>query len=135
MFEWESKYELGVDFIDEQHKKLFEIGSRAYNLFKNEFCIDKYDKIVQIIEELKDYTVFHFTAEEGYLKKMRYKKFLSHKVEHDDFVSKFNNIDLKKIDEKQDDYIVEILEFIYKWIDEHILVKDREYKNELSNLN
>jgi hemerythrin len=59
---------------------------------------------------------------------------LSHKVEHDDFVNKFNNIDLKKIDEKQDDYIVEILEFIYKWIDEHILVKDREYKNELSNL-
>jgi hemerythrin len=134
MFEWESKYELGVDFIDEQHKKLFEIGNRAYNLFKNEFCIDKYDKIVQIIEELKDYTVFHFTAEEGYLKKMGYKKLLSHKVEHDDFVNKFNNIDLKKIDEKQDDYIVEILEFIYKWIDEHILVKDREYKNELSNL-
>ena len=88
---------------------------------------DKYDKIIDIIEELKNYTVFHFTCEQEYLLKIGYKKFLSHKVEHDDFINKFNSIDFKSIDHQQDEYIKKILEFIYKWIEEHILIKDRHY--------
>lgn len=127
MFEWKSEYEVGVLFVDEQHKKLFEIGNRAYELFKNDFYIDKYDKIISIIEELKDYTVFHFNCEEEYLLKIGYKNFFSHKIEHDDFIEKFNDIDFKGIDHQQDEYIKEILEFIYKWIEEHILIKDRHY--------
>jgi hemerythrin len=129
MFNWKNDYETGVELIDEQHKKLFEIANRAYQLFKNDFYIDKYDRIVQIIEELKDYTVFHFTSEEEYMLKVGYKRFLSHKVEHDDFITKFQDIDLKRIDKGQNDYILELLNFIYKWIDEHILVKDKQHSH------
>ncbi|SKA78563.1 hemerythrin [Clostridium sp. USBA 49] len=125
MIKWDEKYALGIEMIDEQHKKLFEIAERAYNLLKNEFKIDKYDDIVDILKELKDYTVFHFNFEEQYMISIGYKKYLSHKVYHEDFVNTINNIDLNSIDTNQDESIMEILNFIVNWISEHILEHDK----------
>lgn len=127
MFKWKNEYELGVELSDEQHKKLFEIGNRAYELLKSEFYVDKYNKIVEIIEELKDYAVLHFNDEEEYMLKIGYKKFISHKVEHDNFIKKVGGVDLSKIDHNQDEAIKDILEFVYNWISNHILIRDREY--------
>lgn len=127
MIKWKDEYSIGVEFIDEQHKKLFEIANRAYDLLENKLYIDKYDRIVEIIEELKDYTVFHFSSEEEYMKSIGYKRFLSHKVEHDDFVDKIKGVDLNRVDEDQDKYLTEILEFVVNWIAKHILERDKLY--------
>lgn len=127
MFEWKDGYETGVPHIDEQHKKLFDIGNDAYELLTNSFSIDKYDKILEIIGELKDYAIFHFKSEEDYMLSIGYKKFLSHKVQHDEFVNAVNNIDYARIDEGQNEYILEILQFVHKWVCEHILISDQGY--------
>lgn len=124
MFEMKEEYKLGVTHIDKQHARLLELGEDAYNLLKDKYCIDKYDKIVALIQELKEYTVIHFKAEEAYMKSINYRKLLSHKVDHDDFINKVNSIDLNKIDQNQDESIMEILNFIAKWLDEHIIEKD-----------
>lgn len=126
MFDWKQDYVLGVKIIDEQHKKLFEIAGRAFQLLKNDFRTDKYDEIVAILGELKDYTIFHFKTEEEYMMSIGYKKFLSHKVYHNDFIEAINNADLSKIDKNQDEYIMELLGFVAKWIDDHILQKDKQ---------
>ncbi|NLT95057.1 MAG: hemerythrin family protein [Clostridia bacterium] len=126
MIRWKDEYGIGVPEIDQQHQKLFEICGRAFDLLKNEFYLDKYDKILDILEELKQYTIYHFKSEEEYMKKIGYKKLLSQKVAHDDFVEKINKIDLKAIDEKQDAAILDILEFIVKWIENHILKEDKQ---------
>ncbi|GFP75141.1 bacteriohemerythrin [Clostridium fungisolvens] len=125
MITWKDEYTVGVELIDSQHKRLLEIANDVYELTKNSFITDKYDRIVEVIEELKDYTIFHFKSEEEYMLSIGYKKFLSHKVEHDDFVNKVNGLDLNKIDESQQKHLLEILEFIVQWIDEHILQKDK----------
>ena len=125
MFEWKEEYIIGIDKIDEQHKKLFEIAGRAYSLLKNDFYVDKYDKVVAILGELKDYTIFHFQYEEEYMLKIGYKKFFSQKVEHDQFIEKIKSVNLDKIDEDQDAYIMEIIKFITDWLVEHILKKDK----------
>lgn len=129
MFNWKEDYETGVAFIDEQHQKLFEIGNRAFELCRNDFVVDKYDRIMDIIQELKDYTLFHFASEEEYLFKIGYKGFFAHKVEHDDFIKKFDNINLKQIDNGQDSYIIELMNFLSDWISEHILVKDQQHSH------
>lgn len=126
MISWREEYSIGVDEIDNQHKKLFKIAEDAYDLLKNELYIDKYDRILALLQELKDYTIFHFKTEEGYMKTTGYKKYLSHKVLHDDFIDKINNMDLDKIDVNQDKYIIEILDFILNWISEHILGSDKK---------
>lgn len=125
MLAWKDEYMMGVLQIDEQHKKLFEIAARIFRLLKDEFTVDKYDKIIVLIQELKDYTVFHFQSEEEYMKSIGYKKYFTHKVDHDDFIEKVNHVDLGVIDEDHDAYLLEILEFVVKWIDEHILEKDK----------
>lgn len=50
MYEMKDEYKTGIDFIDEQHARLFEIANEAYNLLNNNFTIDKYDNVVEIID-------------------------------------------------------------------------------------
>ena len=124
MFQMEEKYKIGVLQIDEEHEKLFEIGERAYQLLKDPYAIDKYDKIVEVIEELKEYTVYHFKDEENYMKSINYKRLFTQKIDHADFIRKINDVNLDKIDENQDEAIMEILTFLNDWLISHILDKD-----------
>lgn len=124
MLKWKDDYLLGIEKIDEQHKELFRIAESAYSLLKSEYFVDKYNRIIEIVEELRDYTVFHFQEEEKYMMSIKYKKFFSHKMEHDNFIKKLNEVDLKAMDENQDKYIMELLEFVVNWISEHIFVTD-----------
>ncbi|HWP96525.1 MAG TPA: hemerythrin family protein [Syntrophomonadaceae bacterium] len=125
MIQWKENYSIGVAAIDEQHQKLFEIANRAYVLLKNGLLLDKYDQIIAIFEELRTYTVYHFNSEEAYMASIQYRKLLSHKVYHDDFIEKVNSIDFDQVDEKQDQYLMDILNFVGKWIEEHILGHDK----------
>ena len=125
MYEMKEEYKIGVELIDEQHKKLFELADKAYMLLKDEFTLDKYDKIVHILEELKDYTIFHFESEEGYMESINYKRLFSQKIEHGQFIKKLDEIDLKNIDKNQDEGLVKILNFLNDWLTEHILRNDK----------
>ena len=125
MIRWKEEYRIGVEVIDQQHEKLFEIAGRAFDLLKNTFLTDKYDRMVEILEELKAYTVFHFETEEKYLEEIGYRKLFSHKIEHREFIEKVKGIDLKELDEDQEGHMLSILEFVVDWIDHHILEKDQ----------
>jgi len=127
MFEWKTEYETGIDLIDLQHKKLFEIGRKGFELLNNYNDIDKQAIIVDIILELKKYTIYHFSTEENYLRNINYKEFAKHINEHEEFIKKFNAIDLINDSKNQDSYLQEVVEFVYKWIDHHILSEDLKY--------
>lgn len=124
MLEWKQDYIIGVKHIDEQHQQLFEIANRAFDLLKNQLITDKYDPIIEILTELKDYTVYHFKSEEDYMQSIGYKKFLSQKVAHNDFLEKVNAIDIDKIDNNQNEYLTEILNFVGDWLVFHIIKDD-----------
>lgn len=125
MFEMKEEYKIGVDTIDEQHRKLFEIAEMAYQTFKDEYSPDKYDNIVAILKELKEYTVIHFASEEDYMKEIGYKKLFTQKIEHDDFIEKLAEVNLDEIDENQDEYLIQLLDFLNKWLVSHIIEKDK----------
>ncbi len=127
MISWKDDYVLGIEHIDQQHRELFKIASEIHELIQNDLITDKYDSIIKLLSELKDYTVFHFKSEEEYMVSIGYRKLLSHKVEHNDFIDKINNVDLEKIDMDHEQYLLEILEFILNWISDHILQTDRAY--------
>ena len=125
MYEFKEEYKTGIDFIDEQHKVLFEIADKTYNLLKNDLTLDKYDKIVALIEELQNYTVFHFNAEEEYMKSINYKRMFTQKVEHDAFIKRIKDVDFSKIDQDQDEYIISILQLLNDWLTGHIFENDK----------
>jgi hemerythrin len=130
MLVWKDDYAIGVDIIDAQHQHLFEIGNSAYQLLKDDFCTDKYDGVVQVINDLREYTKFHFKTEEDYMLKIKYNKYFSQKVEHDDFIQKIDEINLDDVDEDPKKHIEDILSFIFNWTLEHILQKDKLIKSE-----
>lgn len=127
MIQWSEEYRLGLQDIDEQHKNLFAIANKAYELLKNELRLDKYDQIMEILDELKDYTATHFSQEEQYMASIGYPKLLSHKVLHNDFIEKISNVDLNSVDENQDKYLLDLLDFFADWLVNHILKTDRMY--------
>ena len=125
MYEMKDEFKTGIDFIDEQHARLFEIANEAYTLLKNDFTIDKYDKVIDLVDELKDYTVFHFNAEEEYMDSINYRRRFTQKIEHDAFIKKINEVDYKTIDSDPDKYILELLELLNQWLTGHILHNDK----------
>lgn len=125
MYEMKQEYYTGIEFIDEEHKKLFEIANTAYELLMNEFIPDKYDYIMDVVNELRDYAKYHFDHEEAYMNSIKYKRFLTQKVYHDDFIEKINEYDANIVDEKQKDSLLELLEFLTTWLVEHIYKQDK----------
>lgn len=125
MYEMKDEFKTGIDFIDEQHARLFEIANEAYTLLKMIFTIDKYDKVIDLVDELRDYTVFHFNAEEEYMDSINYKRRFTQKIEHDAFIKKINEVDYKTIDSNPDKYILELLELLNQWLTGHILHNDK----------
>lgn len=127
MLMWRDEFLVGIEELDKQHKQLFKIAGDIHSLLKNQLITDKYDQILKLLSELKDYTVFHFSSEEEYMRNIGYRKYFSHKVEHDDFIEKINNVDLDKVDRDHEQYLLEILDFVVKWISDHILEADKAY--------
>lgn len=125
MYEMKLEYYTGISFVDEEHSKLFDIANTVYDLLNDEFIPDKYDYIMEVVDELKDYARYHFEHEEKYMGEINYRRFLSHKVAHDEFIEKINEYDAEIIDEKQKESLLELLEFLTTWLVEHILKQDK----------
>lgn len=126
MYEFKEEYVTGIAQVDDEHKRLFEIADETYRLSKEEFLVDKYDQVRQILEELKDYALLHFEHEEAYMESINYKQMFIQKVQHDQFREKINDLDLDHLDENSDEMIAEILEFLTGWLVNHILEHDKQ---------
>ena len=125
-YEFTKDYHTGIDFIDEEHAKLFYIFNRAYDLLTNQFVTDKYDAIVAVLEELRDYTKYHFNHEEEYMKSINYPKRFSQLHQHTQFINKLESYNLKEIDVNQQEGLLEILDFLALWLQSHIKGMDKK---------
>lgn len=129
MFEWKEDYNTGISDIDTQHQRLFELGSQIFELVNLKDGLDHYDEIIGIIDDLREYTIYHFAFEEEYMKSKNFDDFDNHKVLHDNLIAKISNIDTKDIDAKQNVVLIKLLDFIATWIGNHILKEDFKYKH------
>lgn len=81
--EWEDRFNIGVDVIDKEHKKLFKIINKLFTFGDDE------EKSRWVCEEgikyFKDHAVKHFADEEAYMESIDYNGLEIHKRIHDDF--------------------------------------------------
>lgn len=124
MYELKPEYLTGIEQIDNEHRRLFEIAEEVYQLQQQEFLVDKYDQIKAALEELREYTKTHFAHEEEYMESIQYKHMFMQKVQHDAFVKKLDELDLDKLDD-EDGTISDILKFLTDWLVHHILETDK----------
>ena len=126
MFAFTSKYQTGIKLIDEEHERLFALIEETDQIIHSELLYDKYDEIVQIIDGLRDYTLFHFKDEEAYMQRIGYAELEAQKIAHQAFIDKLNDIDLFEVDEKQEEYLEELIAFLLNWLVNHILKMDKK---------
>lgn len=125
MFEMKPEYYTGIAAIDQEHENLFKIANEVHELIVDQFIPDKYDYILQVLNNLKDYTKYHFKHEEEYMESIKYKRLLSQKVSHADFIEKLDQIDLSSIDLNQKVVLLDLIDFLGNWLIEHIYKSDK----------
>lgn len=126
-FAFTAKYYTGIERIDEEHRHLFDIIRETNELIHNELLHDKYDEIVHLLDELREYTKYHFNDEEDYMEKIGYPELDAQVRAHTAFVDKLMNISLEsmdEIDDNQQEYLMELIDFLAGWLVNHILKMD-----------
>jgi len=122
MIEWDDKFSVGVQGIDEEHKKLIDIINKAAvtNKFK------KIRVVLATLDEMINYAGYHFLTEETYMVGSDYPEYLFHRNEHIGFTDKV--IDFQNRVVSGDSQVVnEAQEFLKQWLVNHIQETDSRY--------
>lgn len=131
-FQWKDRYSLNIPEIDSQHKRLFEIGEHAYELASLNDDFDHFDEIISIVNELLDYTQYHFGYEEKLMERLNYPDLDDHISSHKFYIDKIRSITDSRVDDDQQKALLDILDFLAEWISSHILISDRKYMDYFS---
>lgn len=119
------KFITGIAIVDEEHKKLFEIIGKVHKAIQTELMHDKFDVILDILDELKEYTRVHFADEENYMREIGYDGLAYQEMLHQKFIDKLNELDLDDVDDNQEEYLYDFLSFLQNWLVNHILKVDK----------
>lgn len=122
---FDDTFKTGIPLIDEEHKTLFDIIGKVYTTLQTELVHDKFDAIMDIIVELKKYSRVHFADEENYMRSIGYDGLAQQQLLHQKFIDTLNEIDLNEVDDNQEAYLYECLEFLKNWLINHILKVDK----------
>ena len=118
-FAFTEKYHTGIDLVDNEHRRLFEIIHDTNDLIHAELLHDKYDEIMRLLAELKDYTEIHFHDEEALMERIQYPELDAQKRAHTAFVERLVEIDLTELDDMDDnqqEYLIDLIQFLAGWL-------------------
>lgn len=116
-------FKTNIRIIDEQHNNLFELIGNLKNV-DNDVV-----QLKSVVEELFEYTKYHFTTEEAFLKKYNVNLFDNQKKHHDQFKKKLDNY-MESIDDTVDINVFkeDMVTFLEKWLKNHILKEDTKLR-------
>jgi hemerythrin-like metal-binding protein len=119
--EWNSKFELGFHDIDQHHERLVGLLSRTHEEFDTGT-----PNLGRTLNELLDYTKYHFSSEELWMLDGLYPAIIGHKKEHIFFLAKVTKI-RDAYRSGNESLSLEMLLFLESWITKHILKTDAEF--------
>ena len=89
LFEWKDSFSVGIGSIDEDHKGLINIINELFDAVSHGVAKEH---ISSDLAKLVDYTKTHFKREEIFFEKTNYPLLEEHKLQHDVFIKKINNL-------------------------------------------
>jgi hemerythrin-like metal-binding protein len=127
---WGKILSVGVDEIDEDHRKLIHI----FNILNHSVTAgESPEYLAATLEELINCTVWHFSHEERLMLKHRYEGMEEHKAEHKELIESAKELQLAIL--QADKRVVdEHIEFLERWLTEHILTTDLRLGSYLSQV-
>ena len=123
LFPWNENFATGIDVIDQQHQQLVEILNRLARHTVSG-VLNK-TQLWELLEELVDYTDYHFRTEEEIWHQQftGHPLLASHELAHQGFFDKIQSIRDSGAD--IDDFINDLFGFLTRWLAFHILDSDR----------
>lgn len=123
LFKWSENLSVGIDTIDRQHQKLVSLVNELHAAMSKG---KGKDVLGYILEELINYTQYHFAHEEKLFDRYGFPGASAHRKEHEQLVE-----EVKKLHEKFTKgnlmLSMEVLYFLKNWVTNHIEKTDKQY--------
>jgi hemerythrin len=129
LFNWDEKYSVKVDSLDTQHKKWIDLINTAHAALTGG---ESSNKTSEFIQQVIDYTQYHFDAEEKLLEENDYPDLAIHKEQHKNFVEKVASLK-SDLDEGKEIEGLDFLALLLDWMLEHINGSDKKYSDLLTS--
>ena len=127
---WGEILSVGVDEIDEDHRKLVDLFTLLSHAVQEG---EHRDYLAAILTELVNCTIWHFSHEERLMLKHGYREIADHKEEHRELVKSAKALQQKIL--AADNAIVdEDIEYLERWLTAHILTDDMKMGDYLSEV-
>lgn len=131
--EWNKHFNIGVDSIDNAHRKLFSIVRKLIHLSRVEN--NGQWASAEGIKYFKNYAVEHFADEEAYMQSIGYKDYEIHKRLHDDM--RYKTLPALEKELTESDYSQEAIQHFLGiclgWLTAHIIIEDRAITGKVAN--
>ncbi len=124
IFQWNDKYETGIEIIDQQHQQLIGLLNQLINHLAQQAS---FNKLNSIFDELKNYTLYHFQTEEAVWKQYFQGDIweTEHRNVHNHFIDEVLRLKAEENQKPLDDVIANIVSFLTHWLVYHILDNDK----------
>ena len=128
--EWGNVLSVGNDEIDDDHRLLIEL----FNMLNHSISEgDDPDYLAAVLEELLNCTIWHFSHEERLMLKYGYEDYAEHRAVHQELIKSAKSLQQKVLQEDRS-LASEELEFLEKWLTEHILSTDMKLGSYLAEV-
>lgn len=84
------------------------------------------EEVKKVLEELLQYTKYHFSEEEIYFRRFNFKETLAHVKEHQEFIKRVQDFK-EQAKEDAGRYVFSLITFLQEWLINHITHSDRKY--------
>ena len=121
--EWESKYSVGIEEIDNHQKKMFELFNELIDKKEEKLETKEY---INMIARINEYSRLYFSTEEKLLKKNGYPDFGEHAKVHRSFTKSFISL-RREISEDVENLSYDVINELRSWMTNHILTFDSLY--------
>ncbi|MDH5613304.1 MAG: bacteriohemerythrin [Gammaproteobacteria bacterium] len=122
---WKDEYSVGIESIDQQHKKLINLINQLQTAVKYSTG-EEFER--EALDELVNYTKTHFTYEEGIMEQNGYPGFESHKSQHVRMIKKVEEV-LAEYENEPDSAMSNAVNYLKEWLINHINGTDKEYSS------
>lgn len=124
LISWSDSLSVKIHSIDEQHKKLVNMLNGLHDSMQKG---DSKEVLGKVLEGLALYTVKHFQYEEELFAKHGYAESDGHRAEHQDLLTQVTELQ-NKYNSNEDFMLgIEVLDFLKKWLTNHIQGSDKRY--------
>ncbi len=130
LLNWRDEYSVGLDTIDEDHKKLLSVTRELVELLEQG---KSPDDILPFVHTLIGRTHFHFEKEETIFTEAAYSESETHIKRHQILMDQVEALVHKCAHPLSEIESQAVIKFLKKWILMHILLEDRKYASYIRN--